>query len=819
MYHSKQTAAEVRSEVPALIKLPTRVISYAWGESYVDQLLSLTVPALLAPGNLPYLASQVSCEVFLLTEERFFERLLEHPAIVRLRTICPLRLIGLDDLITAPDKKYGMALTYALHRGFSDLGPAMTDHWQIFLNADFILADGSLRNLLTHLMRGERLVASPSYCVTAHQAQHELLKRMDFRTCSLSVSPREMAKLALRYRHNTIRGKTVNQRDFHIRYTEQFYWLIDDTTMLGHQMPIAIVGMRPECYVKEPNSYWDHGLMREFCPNAQLDVIGDSDEFLMIELREKDVAQDQIILGSPDARELGERMISWVTSYQRDFASYPLTLHAANLPANIDEARKNLRAFVEEVLSYVPRHLPSHLNHPQWNYHWTGFVEARHKFLSSRLGMLTHTTEPPGHLSEFDRAWWKFDGHQKVFTRQRAAMTELMTRQLELIQNAIGDAERDQVSQLKEFDRRFREEFTKTAVDLRMQGDDIFTQVSFGQDADVKSGESDECVRMLKRCEDEYFNLQQKFLEKQEKLRQTLQAVNKYYPERIRALDREFDRVRARYLVMTAKDPAAPATPFLRMRRGPAVRRNEVRGSLVGRLARKMYHDLYGWWPRVSKFSPYWGALRHLHRLTDDATARGATDVLFVGDRSDIVNTIVNLSGLHAWMSVAGMKMGSLGGTFVEPPQFDICICDLDFGDLLQFSEIDEAVRRFMRPGGTIIAFYLNLDVAVLPITSHELSDIFAGIPHAQIFYAGSDSSARLLRAFRSALSLQLRYSAIVLGALAVRLALIAPQAWFSNVLEARVSKKRQSLPPILPISITIESRVPELKDDDNMVA
>jgi hypothetical protein len=54
---------------------------------------------------------------------------------------------GLDDLITVKDK-YGMALTHALHRGFSDLGPAMTDSCQIFLNADFILADGCLRNRL-----------------------------------------------------------------------------------------------------------------------------------------------------------------------------------------------------------------------------------------------------------------------------------------------------------------------------------------------------------------------------------------------------------------------------------------------------------------------------------------------------------------------------------------------------------------------------------------------------------------------------------------------------------------------------------------------
>src|SRR5262245_57075861 len=126
------------------VKWPTRVITYAWGERYVDTLLTLTLPALLAPGNLPYVASEVPCELVILTERRFFSKFYSHPTIARIRKVCPIRLIKLNDLIVSKDK-YGMTLTYALHRGFADLGPAMTECCQIFLNADFILADGSLR--------------------------------------------------------------------------------------------------------------------------------------------------------------------------------------------------------------------------------------------------------------------------------------------------------------------------------------------------------------------------------------------------------------------------------------------------------------------------------------------------------------------------------------------------------------------------------------------------------------------------------------------------------------------------------------------------
>src|SRR5262249_13754618 len=162
----------------------------------------------------------------------------------------------------------------------------------------------------------------------------------------------------------------------------------------------AIVGMRPERYLAEVNSYWDYGLIREFCPTAEVCVLGDSDEFLMIELRGKEVAEDQIARSWPAPRQIAERMMVFLTGYQREFAQHPLTLHANELKVEINEARAKLRAYVDEILSYLPLLLPSHADHPQWDYHLPGFLEARHKFLSARLGSCTETIEPPAWLSK-----------------------------------------------------------------------------------------------------------------------------------------------------------------------------------------------------------------------------------------------------------------------------------------------------------------------------------------------------------------------------------------------------------------------------------
>src|SRR5262245_210412 len=375
------TSSASLATTPVTVKFPTRVITYAWGEEYADTLLTLTLPALLAPGNLPYVASEVPCELVILTQRRFFSKFDNHPTIARIRQFCPIRLIRLDDLIVSKDK-YGMTLTYALHRAFSDLGPAMTEHWQIFLNADFILASGSLRTVIGHLVRGRKIVASPSYCTIAEEVIPELRKHLDAATSTLSIPHRELARLILQHRHTVIRGKTVNQTSFHMRYADQFYWSVDDTTLIGHQMPVSIVGLRPERYLSEPNSYWDFGLIWEYCPNSEVCVIGDSDEFLMMELREKSVAEDQVVLGPPNKQEIAERMVTWVTPYQRHFLQFPLTLHDRDLPPTVEDARLKLRSFVDEVMLKAPQ-LPSHVKHSQWEYHWATFQDARR--LPSRI--------------------------------------------------------------------------------------------------------------------------------------------------------------------------------------------------------------------------------------------------------------------------------------------------------------------------------------------------------------------------------------------------------------------------------------------------
>ena len=148
----------------------------------------------------------------------------------------------------------------------------------------------------------------------------------------------------------------------------------------------------------------------------------------------------------------------------------------------------------------------------------------------------------------------------------------------------------------------------------------------------------------------------------QEKLERMLDTVNKQHLERMQLLDQELERIEAEYLLLICK-PATNSMPtyFLRMRRGPVTPCPDRRAGLAGRLARKMYYRLFGRWPRVTKLSPYWAALRHLRNLGEAAVDRGAKDMLIIGKRFGIPEAIVSVSGLCAWMSIHGLMTGGMG--------------------------------------------------------------------------------------------------------------------------------------------------------------
>src|SRR6202022_594954 len=184
----------------------------------------------------------------------------------RLAALCPVMLTPIDDLMSKVPGDYGVVLTKALYRGFLDLGDRVTETFLLFLNADFILADGSYRQLGKLMLAGHRVIHSPSFRVVLEEVWPQLEARVEAQNAVLAVPPRELVKLALDHKHLTVKARTVNQQLYHQWCMDQFYWYVDEDTFIGYQWPLALVAIKPEWVVKEPSLVWVFGYIREAAP-------------------------------------------------------------------------------------------------------------------------------------------------------------------------------------------------------------------------------------------------------------------------------------------------------------------------------------------------------------------------------------------------------------------------------------------------------------------------------------------------------------------------------------------------------------------------
>ena len=418
-----------------------RVITMVWGDRYIEDLLSLTLPALLAPGNLPAFTAEFESEFVIVTESRFFDRLVCEPVITHLTRYCDVRLLPIDDLLSP---HYGITLTYALVRGFRDLGAAMTSTHLCFVCADFIVADGSYRKLAEAIKRGERLAVSPSYCMVLEDTVDLLRARYDASTSSLSIPPRELAALAIANRHNTVRAKTVNQRLFRIHRYDQFYWNVDDHTLLGRQLPIAVVYMRPERVIDELPGFWDYGVIAELCPNTKPCVLGDSDDFLMGELRAESTAREFLQLGWASVEEIAADLSSYTTQEHHDYGQHTLVLHSRDIPASLPAAKKKFDQFVADVYRHLSPPI-SHRDHPFWSASFTAFqnhnADQKAKFEEQLRRRLASRRTGAG-----ARSW-------DCVLRLRQELREV---RLEIAQHDWAEATQYRNSRLRELDKEFR---------------------------------------------------------------------------------------------------------------------------------------------------------------------------------------------------------------------------------------------------------------------------------------------------------------------------------------------------------------------------
>jgi len=358
-----------------------------WGGAYAKTAMTVTVPAMLAPGNLPALAEEFDVEVALVTESKLFPYVTSSPSYQKLVQYADVRLISLDDLLTGRAGDYGPVLSFALVRGYADLGERMLDTYLMFLTADFVLADGSWRTAARLMKQGKRIIHSPSFRAVQEEVMPALMSRIDPETNALAVPPREMVGMALAHKHITVRARIINQKAIHQWRMDQFYWYVDENTLIGYQWPIALVALWPERVVTVPKLMFDYGFIPDICPSGDNTYITDSDQFFMIEPQSRGTGHDLVRLGWIDKEAIAADLNRWTTAEHRACGQQMHVFHSADIPASLPAIAAESKTYMEDLVRRLAPPNP-YDNHPL-------FAEWWHNVLI-RQGLAVAQSNSPG---------------------------------------------------------------------------------------------------------------------------------------------------------------------------------------------------------------------------------------------------------------------------------------------------------------------------------------------------------------------------------------------------------------------------------------
>ena len=81
-------------------KFKVKFLTVIWGDRYIEEFARVALPSYLAACNLPALATETDLEALVSTSRDSCQKFEEEPVFAKLRRLCPVRYIFIDDLVT-----------------------------------------------------------------------------------------------------------------------------------------------------------------------------------------------------------------------------------------------------------------------------------------------------------------------------------------------------------------------------------------------------------------------------------------------------------------------------------------------------------------------------------------------------------------------------------------------------------------------------------------------------------------------------------------------------------------------------------------------
>jgi 2-polyprenyl-3-methyl-5-hydroxy-6-metoxy-1,4-benzoquinol methylase len=345
-----------------------------WGNAYVRTFLEVALPTWLADGNLPAVSRMFPTEFVFLTSREDELYLRSHPSFRRLGAICDTRVHFIDHLITG--NNYSTTITLAYAGSIRAANDAMLETCFLMLVSDYIVADGSFRFVVERMQAGRSGILVGNFQVVEEDALPWLTQLQQAHPNVLQLKSRELMRWALSHLHPATVANTVNYPLTHNDHTNRLFWRVDNQTLIGRFYLMHMIAIRPELREFVVGSSCDYSFIPEMCPSNNVEIITDSDDYLVIELQPRNHEARSLKPGFQSVGKLARGLSEWTTARHRENAETTVVFHADEIPASTDKVVAEADRFVGEVGSKLRERPRPHRKHPYWTGAIAAFKEA-----------------------------------------------------------------------------------------------------------------------------------------------------------------------------------------------------------------------------------------------------------------------------------------------------------------------------------------------------------------------------------------------------------------------------------------------------------
>lgn len=348
------------------------ILLAVWGEKFITDFLQFGLLSLLAPGNVPAMAKAYKTTFVFLTRADDVEVFMQDPSFQKLKTICDIQFIAVDELIVMGN--HSTTITFAYDKAIRQAGQGMLNTYFVFLTADYIMADGSFEGLIRYMKKGYSGIYAGNFQVIESDIKPFLQGYIDTVDCVMQIQPRELLKESFKFFHSITLASLYEERHLHNDLVNRFFLRYDKNTLLGRFYLLHMLCIKPETVDYQVGASCDYSFIPEMCPSGNVAIINDSDDYLVIEMQSKDHELNNVQLGPYDFKKLVRMLAEWTTARHRENVKQAIFYHTGDLSP---ETKEKIKIQSDQFIDVLTRGLQNYKVQPYRNHpYWIGAVNV-----------------------------------------------------------------------------------------------------------------------------------------------------------------------------------------------------------------------------------------------------------------------------------------------------------------------------------------------------------------------------------------------------------------------------------------------------------